>query len=159
MCVRLSTRNLSIYYPPRDVYLCGARNRRPVRIAIERNACIGSFVTPRHFSDKNSTHTVVGTECTTCLTARCAAPKRVALCPMAPRLTRLIRAQASPGLTLEQLRWPSSALTSIVEPEEKFEGSMRDRVWGSIACVASQLVCSACNPIIVSLIYLTQKCA
>ena len=73
--------------------------RRPVRIAIEKNASIGSLVDPRHFSDKSSAHAVVGTECTACLTARCAAPKRVAL---PSGTTRLIYARASPGLTLDQ---------------------------------------------------------
>ena len=76
-----------------------ARERKPVRIAFEKKSFIGSLVDPRHFSDKNSTHTVVGTECTACLTARCAAPKRAAL---PSGTTRLIRARASPGLTLEQ---------------------------------------------------------
>ena len=70
-----------------------------MRIAIEKNASIGSLVDPRHFSDKSSAHTVVGTECTACLTARCAAPKRAAL---PSGTTRLIYARASPGLTLEQ---------------------------------------------------------
>ena len=68
-----------------------ALERRPVRIAVEKNASIGSLVDPRHFSDRNSTHTVVGTECTACLTARCAAPTRASL----PSGTvQLIRARA-----------------------------------------------------------------
>ena len=49
--------------------------------------------------DKNSTHAAVGIECTPCLTARCAAPKRAAL-PIGT--TRLIYARASTGLALEQ---------------------------------------------------------
>ena len=70
-----------------------------MRIAADFSLSIGSLVDPRHFSDKNSTHTVVGTECKPCLSARCAAPTRAAL---PSDTTRLFQARASPPLILEQ---------------------------------------------------------
>eukprot|EP00964_Phaeocystis_antarctica_P017666 scaffold9778_cov72-Phaeocystis_antarctica.AAC.1 len=39
-------------------YQRGARDRKPVRIAVDFCWSIGSLVDPRHFSDKNSTHAV-----------------------------------------------------------------------------------------------------
>eukprot|EP00964_Phaeocystis_antarctica_P089781 scaffold57344_cov69-Phaeocystis_antarctica.AAC.2 len=56
-------------FPP-PVYQRGARDRKPVRIAVDFLLSIGSLVDPRHFSDKNSTHAVVGTECRACLSIR-----------------------------------------------------------------------------------------
>jgi len=69
----------SFSFSPPPSLASAARERKPARIAFEKKSSIGSLVDPRHFSDKNSTHTVVGTECIACLTARCAAPKRAAL--------------------------------------------------------------------------------
>ena len=80
-------------------YQRGARDRKPVRIAVDFFVSIGSLVDPRHCSDESSTHAVVGTECKACLSARCAAPTRAAL---PSGTTRLIYARASPPLILEQ---------------------------------------------------------
>ena len=80
-------------------YQRGARDRKPVRIAVDLFWSIGSLVDPRHFSDKSSTHAVVGTECRACLSVRCAAPTRAAL---PSGTTRLIYARASPPLILEK---------------------------------------------------------
>ena len=72
-----------------------ARERKPVRIAFEKKSFIGSLVDPRHFSDKNFTHTVVDTECAPCLSAQCA-PTRAA---SSTGTTQPIHVIASPPLT------------------------------------------------------------